>query len=77
MANRTFSNRRTVTREEIAQRAYEIWESAGHPEGQDASHWLQAEAELSVQASVPPSQPRPVRRAETPVVRARAVSAHN
>ena len=30
----------------IRQRAYEIWEQRGRPEGQDKEHWTQAEQEL-------------------------------
>ncbi|RSC21419.1 DUF2934 domain-containing protein [Agrobacterium sp. FDAARGOS_525] len=26
----------------IRNRAYEIWEAEGHPEGRDLDHWLQA-----------------------------------
>lgn len=33
--------------EKISQRAYEIWESQGNPDGSDLDHWLQAEAEVS------------------------------
>jgi hypothetical protein len=29
----------------IAARAHQIWEEAGHPHGQDAQHWQQAERE--------------------------------
>jgi hypothetical protein len=29
----------------IAARAHQIWEEAGHPHGQDAQHWQQAESE--------------------------------
>ena len=32
-------------RDQIEARAYELWEAAGHPDGQDTAHWLQAEAE--------------------------------
>lgn len=32
--------------ERIRQRAHEIWESEGRPEGRDAHHWSQAEQEL-------------------------------
>jgi hypothetical protein len=32
--------------DEIAQRASQIWELAGHLVGRDAEYWLQAEAEL-------------------------------
>jgi len=38
------------TQPQIAQRAYELWEKAGRPHGQDKQHWLQAEAE--VQAAI-------------------------
>jgi Protein of unknown function (DUF2934) len=34
------------TREEIAIRAYEIYEAAGRIEGHDGDHWLEAEREL-------------------------------
>jgi hypothetical protein len=30
----------------IAQRAYEIWERTGRPQGKETEHWLQAEAEV-------------------------------
>lgn len=33
-------------RDEIAQRAYELWEHNGCPEGRDVDHWLTAEREL-------------------------------
>jgi hypothetical protein len=35
-----------VSHGEIAQRASQLWALAGHPVGQDAEYWLQAEAEL-------------------------------
>ena len=31
----------------VQDRAYEIWEREGRPEGRDMEHWLQAEAEIS------------------------------
>jgi len=34
------------TREEIARRAYQIWEQEGQPKGHESAHWLKAEAEL-------------------------------
>jgi len=34
-------------REEIAARAYQLWEKDGRKAGQDAKYWLQAEHELS------------------------------
>ena len=35
-----------TTHEEISQRAREIWEREGRPEGRAKEHWLQAETEL-------------------------------
>ena len=33
--------------ERIRERAYEIWERAGLPNGKAVEHWLQAEAEIA------------------------------
>jgi hypothetical protein len=33
----------------IRERAYQIWERAGRPEGKATEHWLQAEAEISAE----------------------------
>jgi hypothetical protein len=30
----------------IAQRAYDIWERNGRPDGRETEHWLQAESEI-------------------------------
>ena len=35
------------TREEIALRAYQIWEQEGRPPGRDKEHWVLAEQELT------------------------------
>lgn len=35
----------------IARRAYELWEQAGHPEGQEREHWAQASAEWESRAN--------------------------
>jgi flagellar biosynthesis regulator FlaF len=35
----------------IAERAYEIWEKEGRPEGQGVSHWLRAEQEMALAVS--------------------------
>jgi hypothetical protein len=35
------------TAEQIAARAYAIWQETGCPEGCEQEHWYQAEAELS------------------------------
>jgi len=39
----------SVTHSEIAQRAHQIWQQAGQPDGNDSAHWLQAERELQAQ----------------------------
>lgn len=36
----------TISAEAISNRAYELWENEGRPEGSDQRHWLQAEQEL-------------------------------
>ena len=38
----------TPTTEQIKQRALELWEQRGRPEGHDAEFWTQAERELSL-----------------------------
>jgi hypothetical protein len=37
---------RTVTADEVARRAYELYLEEGRPEGRQMEHWLRAEAEL-------------------------------
>jgi hypothetical protein len=39
-----------ITNEQIAERAYQIWEANGHPCDQQESNWLQAVKELSAAA---------------------------
>ena len=38
--------RETVTHEEIARRAHELWEQDGQPHGRDQEHWIEAEKQL-------------------------------
>ena len=43
------------TREDrIRQRAHLLWEAAGQPEGDDAAHWHQAEAEIDAAGAATP-----------------------
>jgi hypothetical protein len=35
-----------ITEDQVRQRAFELWEKRGHPEGHEAEFWLQAEREL-------------------------------
>lgn len=46
--NQTTSNAAssTISAEAISNRAYELWENEGRPEGSDQRHWFQAEQEL-------------------------------
>ena len=36
-----------LSHDEIAAKAYQIWEGSGRPSGSDLKHWLQAEKELA------------------------------
>jgi len=40
------TNLSVPTHDQIAQRAYLLWENAGHPAGRDQDLWCQAESEL-------------------------------
>ena len=39
----------SIRRENIARRAYQIWEETGRRDGNEKAHWLQAERELHAQ----------------------------
>ncbi|WP_096787340.1 DUF2934 domain-containing protein [Rhodobacter sp. CZR27] len=52
----------------IRQRAYELWETAGQPEGCEQEHWYLAEA--SVAAEEEPAAPAPKPRARKAKVEA-------
>jgi len=36
----------SVSHEDISRRAYQIWQEAGQPDGNETAYWLQAEREL-------------------------------
>ncbi|MCS3762570.1 DUF2934 domain-containing protein [Bradyrhizobium centrosematis] len=38
--------RRTMRRGQVRARAYELWEQAGRPAGQDLEFWLEAERQI-------------------------------
>ena len=40
------ADHRSISREAIGARAYEIWIEEGKPEGRAVDHWVQAEREL-------------------------------
>jgi hypothetical protein len=39
-------NESRISRDEVAQRAHQLWEAAGQPIGREMEYWLQAEGEL-------------------------------
>ena len=45
----TSSSHHGLTADQIAPRAYQIWEQEGRPENRDLHHWLRAEQELVAQ----------------------------
>ena len=54
-------------RQQIAERAYALWEQEGRPHGCDLDHWLRAEAEIMAAGAEPPnSAPSPVGGAKKP-----------
>jgi hypothetical protein len=67
-------------REDIAAKAYEIWEREGRPANKADEHWLRAERELCGETSVPASEPgesqlsRADPRPSSPVTRAGSLS---
>ena len=48
-----------TTNDDIAKRAYELWEKSGRPDGCHTEHWLKAEAELR---SKQPAAAKPARK---------------
>jgi hypothetical protein len=40
--------------QQIRERAHALWEEQGCPEGRDAEHWQQAQAELTADIETPP-----------------------
>lgn len=42
----------TIAPGTIAQRAYEIWQESGCPNGMDQEHWFRAERELRAKTSL-------------------------
>jgi hypothetical protein len=39
----------SISHEDVSRRAYQIWQEAGQPDGNDTAYWLQAERELRAQ----------------------------
>ena len=55
------------TREEIARRAYQIWEQEGQPKGCELVHWLKAEAELVAERERATERPSSIKEDQNPV----------
>jgi hypothetical protein len=45
--------------ERVRQRAHEIWEEAGKPDGQHDAHWEQARREIEAEGDEPPTADAP------------------
>ena len=46
-----------VSDTEIGMLAYQMWEEAGHPQGQDQKFWFEAESQLRAIANAAPAMP--------------------
>ena len=57
MQTQTAQNGTKADHDEIAARAYQIWEASGRPPGSEMKHWLQAEEELARKTSPAPAKP--------------------
>ena len=69
--NSETNHAQSVSQDAIAQRAYEIWERDGRPEGRAAEHWFRAASELKAQTRGTERQgtpDKPAARAATPRV---------
>lgn len=66
--------KKEITQDQIAERAYDIWQREGQPHGHDQDHWAQAEAELR-DTTAPKKAAKPKSTAKTAVKAEPAVSA--
>ena len=67
-----------INRDQIAERAFQIWESEGQPNGRDQEHWQRAEAELAEtmkKMTTPPGKPAAKPAAKAPAKPAAKVAA--
>ncbi|HTL72264.1 MAG TPA: DUF2934 domain-containing protein [bacterium] len=62
------------TRDEIAARAYQLWEKDGRKAGQDSKYWFQAENELRMAQISASSAINPPARGTTPTPRAKTTN---
>jgi hypothetical protein len=59
------SSKTNLNHNEIATRAYQIWENAGRPTCSEMKHWLQAEEELTApqKLQIGQASPKPMQKA--------------
>ena len=61
MSNPSQKQRLEVTDEAVAQRAYDLWQKRGCPEGDGAEDWQVAFEQVQAEVSLPPRR-RPLKR---------------
>jgi hypothetical protein len=54
----------TIPEQQLQERAYHIWQSAGEPDGHDVEHWVQALQELHIENNATTTE---IDRARAPV----------
>ena len=53
--------RKELSREDIAHRAYELYTQRGCEPGKDVEDWIRAEQELGTEANIPPAKAKAAR----------------
>jgi hypothetical protein len=51
--------RKEISREDIARRAYELYTQRGCEVGKDVEDWIRAEQELGTEANITPTKAKP------------------
>lgn len=59
-------NENLLSHNEIARRAYQLWEAEGRPYGSAVRHWLRAESQLKAAKSFPVSAAVPASETQVP-----------
>jgi len=65
-----------ITQEQIAKRAYEIWQQRGHPPGMEQEIWLEAERQLAIDAATAAPASRTAEGGQRIQVREEELQAH-
>lgn len=56
MTHSNSAEQNSPTEQNISERAYEIWQAEGCPQGRDLEHWLAAEREVSAKDAAPSAE---------------------